>query len=69
MKVTKIMMSYLVGNEKKLSIETKWKEIYRIFSTENNLASYGRCVGLFWRTCNPEGSDHHRFFQWRHLCL
>lgn len=58
MKVTKFMMSYLRGNEKKLSIETEVEGNIQDFFNEKDRLHMSDVQGAFsWRTCNPEGSD------------
>lgn len=70
MKVTKFMMSYLRGNEKKLSIETEVEGNIQDFSMRRTGFIWQMCRGFFLADLQSGGErSSYCFFQWRHLCL
>lgn len=71
MKVTKFMMSYLRGNEKKLSIETEVEGNIQDFFNEKDRLHMADVQGLFLGQDLQSGGEQtsYCFFQWRHLVL
>ncbi|MFQ9344452.1 MAG: TIGR01906 family membrane protein [Coprococcus sp.] len=69
MKVTKFMMSYLRGNEKKLSIETEVEGNIQDFFNEKDRLHMADVQGLFLADLQSGGGDHRTAFSMAVLVL